>query len=221
METVLSTVWVLVISLKTMFLVSWLLCSCVLVTPFIRLMAYVIWLIFYFSPESFPENSRGYVSFFLSWNLSFISIKHLTWPAELTSCLLIRFLHPFLWEHHRTSEQGSGTGWTRVPKPRLSLLPLIGLLSTFSPWTSHFSITCSLVLSYLLFSVKIFVFMGFFGHCWWWISFLFFFLILLLSNAQICSRIRLSLGFKNKTIKENQMITVFIQLKSVQKTCCS
>ena len=49
-------------------------------------------------------------------------------------------------------------------------------------------------------------------------SFLFFFLVLLLFNAQICSRIWLSLGIKNRTRKENQKITVFIQLKSVQKT---
>lgn len=48
--------------------------------------------------------------------------------------------------------------------------------------------------------------------------FIFFFLVLLLSNAQICSRIWLSLGIKNRTIKENQKITVFVQLKSVQKT---
>ena len=108
-----------------------------------------------------------------------LSIKHLIWPAELTSCLLIRFfLYPLLWEHHRILEQGSGADWTRVPKPRLSLLPLIGLLSTFSPWTSHFNITCSLVLSYLLFSVKIFVFMGVFWSLLllvYLFSFLFFF----------------------------------------------
>lgn len=105
------------------------------------------------------------------------------------------------------------------------ILPFQGALNRdhlfiLKPNPTHFNITSSLVLSYLLFSVKIFVFMGVFWSLLlvvYLFSF-FFFLVLLLSNAQICSRIWLSLGIKNRTIKENQKITVFVQLKSVQKT---
>ena len=78
------------------------------------------------------------------------SIRHLIWSAKLTICLLLRLLYPFLWEQCRIARQVSGAAWTRVPKPGLSLLPLIGLLFTCSPWTSHFN-TFTLVLSSLCF----------------------------------------------------------------------
>ena len=144
------------------------------------------------------------------------SIRHLSWSAELTICLLIRFLYLFLQEHWRIYRQISSAAWTRVPKPELSLLLLIGLLFTCSPWTSHFN-TFTLVLSSLCFL--------------WNFSFLclviasgssilvFSFVCFASPNAQIYNRMWLTLGTKTGQ-EEIQVIRVFIQLKSAKDLFC-
>ena len=144
------------------------------------------------------------------------SIRHLIWSAELTICLLIGFLYPFLWGHRRISRQVSGAAWTRAPKPRLSLLPLIGLLFTCSPWTSHFN-TFTLVLSSLCFLWN-FSFLSLVTASG--SSILFSLLFVFASpSAQIYNRMWLTLGTKTGQ-QESQVIRVFIQLKSEKDLFC-
>ena len=105
----------------------------------------------------------------------------------------------------------------RLPAPGLSLLLLIGLLFTSSPWTSYFKITFTLVLSSLWFlcNFSLLCLVTASGSS----ILVFSFVCFASPNAQIYNRMWLTLGTKTGQ-EEIQVIRVFIQLKSAKDLFC-